>query len=324
MIRKIKNRLKQYEQVRAIKQRLEITRLKSVYRFGREKFDIERRIANVKRTYYLAYFLEFLCNFRCNYCIQGKIERNEYDRIDVGLVADYLRSRARPKERFLAIIGGEVTINPHFKFLIESLCNDFYITVTTNLGSRLYYKFDEFLEWAGTYKIRWNTSYHPGFMDVDLYIKRVKAMKKAGLEVGQVTSVKGPQLPMEDRRRLESADIDFEYQTFFGLDDKTGELLPKSCEHPDFDYERYRKMCCRQYRKTCTCKTSTRNGHARHLIAPDGKIYNCHHLLYAQKHPLGHISDGWPANLLEPIRCKEYGYCNACDIYDMEVLSVDW
>ena len=82
-------------------------------------------------------------------------------------------------------------------------------------------------------------------------------------------------------------------------------------------------MCCRQYKKSCVCKTVTPNGQARHLIAPDGKIYNCHHLLYTQKHSVGHINNGWPANILEPIKCTEYGYCNGCDIYDMEVLSVE-
>ncbi len=320
MIRKIKNRLKEYEQLRKVKQKVDILKLKTKNKFGNERLDIDREIIRIKRTYYLAYFMEFLCNFNCSYCIQDKISRNEYERIDVNRVIDYLKTEAKPKESCLAIVGGEVTINPHFEYVIESLCKEFYITVTTNLGSRFYKDFDKFLKWAKKNRLLWNTSYHHEFMDVDLYIQRIRAMKNAGLEVGQVTSVKSSFLPMEDREKLESANIGFEYQTFFGIDEKTGELLPKTWGHPDFDYERYKKMCGKQYKKTCQCRTTVCSGQARHLIAPDGRIYNCHHLLYTQKHPIGHL--GWPEDLLEPIECTEYGHCNPCDIFAMEIVSV--
>ena len=82
-------------------------------------------------------------------------------------------------------------------------------------------------------------------------------------------------------------------------------------------------MCGKQIKETRRCRTVDYDGHARHLISSDGTIYNCHHLLYKEKHPIGHIDNGWPENILDPIVCGEYGHCNPCDFRDMEVLPMD-
>ncbi len=303
-------------------QQYRVLKYTAKYKLGNRSFDLDNKIANIRRTFYVAYFAEFLCNFRCSYCIQDNIKRTEYERIDIDRVINYIKKEVKPRETMLAIIGGEVTINPHFRHLIESLCKDFHITVTSNLGSRFFSDdFDGFIKWAKEFRIRWSASFHPEFMDADIFIDRVRKIKSAGIEMGNVASVKSPFLSAEVRQKLENAGIGFTYQTFWGIDDKSGELLPKTDSHPDFNFERYKRMCGKQHKSTGRCRTVNYFGHARHLIGPDGKIYHCHHLLYTQKHSVGHIDNGWPEDILGPIECSEYGHCNPCDFADMEVLK---
>jgi hypothetical protein len=42
------------------------------------------------------------------------------------------------------------------------------------------------------------------------------------------------------------------------------------------------------------------------LFAPDGKLYRCHHFLYAEKEHTWH-----PGGVLA---CKDFGLCNPCDV----------
>lgn len=322
MIKRLKHIIKRHGRLRKIYQKYRILKYTTMYKLGRRNFDLHSKIADIKRTYYVAYFAEPLCNFKCSYCIQDQIKRTEFKRVDIDNIIRYLKNEVKPRESILSIIGGEVTVNPHFRYLIESLYNDFYITVTTNLGSRFFSDdLNTFIGWAKKYQIRWNISFHPEFMDVDLFIERILKMKNAGIKTGQVAAVKTQLLSPEVCKKLENAAIGFTYQTFWGIDEKNGRLLPQTDNHPDFDYERYKKMCGKQHKRTCKCRTVDYFGHARHLIGPDGNIYNCAHLLYTQKHPIGHIDNGWPENLLDPIECSEYGHCNPCDFFDMEVVS---
>ena len=160
-------------------------------------------------------------------------------------------------------------------------------------------------------------------MDIDLFIERVKKIQDAKIEMDQVSAVDNTLLVKKDRLKLENAGIGFTYQSPLGIDEESGELLPKSDDHPDFNYERYEEMCGKKNKETRECKTVDYEGHARHLISSDGTIYNCHHLLYKEKHPIGHIDKGWPKNILDPIICGEYGHCNPCDFRDMEVLPIE-
>jgi sulfatase maturation enzyme AslB (radical SAM superfamily) len=329
MLNKIKHRIRKNPKLRQAYQSQKILRYTIKHKFGIGNklgiggFHLDRRISEIKRRYYVAYFIDLRCNYRCSYCIQDDINRREYDKTSVDRVIHYLKTEVKPRETNLTIIGGEPTLSADFSYVVESLCNDFYITITTNLSTRFYKDFDGFIEWAKKVKIRWNVSYHPEFMDIDFFIARVKKIQEAKLEMDQVSAVKNDILSEADRNKLENAGIGFTYQSALGIDKESGELLPKTDSHPDFNYERYQEMCGKQIKETRKCKTVDYDGHARHLISSDGTIYNCHHLLYKEKHPIGHIDNGWPENILDVIICGEYGHCNPCDFRDMEVLPAD-
>ena len=329
MLNKIKHIVRKSPKLRQAYQHQKIFRYTIKHKLGVGSrsgiggFDLDRRISEIRRRYYVAYFIDLRCNYRCSYCIQDDINRKEYDKTSVDHVINYLKTEVKPRETDLTIIGGEPTLSADFSYVVESLCNDFYITITTNLSTRFYKDFEGFIKWAKKVKIRWNVSYHPEFMDIDLFINRVKKIQEAKIEMDQVSAVKLDLLSEADRKKLESAGIGFTYQTNIGIDEESGELLPKTDNHPDFNYERYQEMCGKQIKETRKCRTVDYDGHARHLISSDGTIYNCHHLLYKEKHPIGHIDNGWPENILDPIVCGEYGHCNPCDFRDMEVLPMD-
>ena len=329
MLKKIKHRIRKNPKLRQAYQHQKIFRYTIKHklgfgsRFGIGGFDLDRRISEIRRRFYVAYFIDLRCNYRCSYCIQDDINRKEYDKTSVDRVINYLKKEVKPRESDLTIIGGEPTLSADFSYVVESLCNDFYITITTNLSTRFYKDFEGFIKWAKKVKVRWNVSYHPEFMDINLFIERVKKIQEARIEMDQVSAVKLDLLSEADRKKLESAGIGFTYQTNMGIDEESGELLPKTDDHPDFNYERYQEMCGKQIKETRRCRTVDYNGHARHLISSDGSIYNCHHLLYKQKHSIGHIDNGWPENILDSIVCGEYGHCNPTDFHDMEVLPMD-
>lgn len=329
MFNGIKLNIRKNPKLRQIYQTQKILRAKFKHKLGINNklgiggFDLDRRISEIKRRYYVAYFIDLRCNYRCTYCIQDDINRKEYDKTSVDRVIKYLIKEVKPRETDLTIIGGEPTLSADFGYVVESLCDDFFITVTSNLSTRFYKDFDEFINWAKKVRVRWNASYHPEFMDIDLFIERVKKIQDAKIEMDQVSAVDNTLLVKKDRIKLENAGIGFTYQSPLGIDEESGELLPKSDDHPDFNYERYEEMCGKKNKETRECKTVDYEGHARHLISSDGTIYNCHHLLYKEKHPIGHIDKGWPENILDPIICGEYGHCNPCDFRDMEVLPIE-
>ena len=329
MFNKIKHKIRKNPKLRRIYQSQKIFRYRVKHKLGFGNnlgiggFDLDRRISEIQRTYYVAFFIDLRCNYRCSYCIQDDINRKEYDKTSVDRIINYLKKEVKPRESDLTIIGGEPTLSADFSYVVESLCNDFYITIGTNLSTRFYKDFEGFIKWAKKVNIRWNVSYHPEFMDVDLFIERVKMIQEAKLEMDQVSAVNNDLLSEDHRTKLIKADIGFTYQSALGIDEKSGELFPKKDDHPDFNYDRYLEMCGKQIKETRKCRTVDYDGHARHLISSDGTIYNCHHLLYKEKHPIGHIDNGWPENILEPITCGEYGHCNPCDFRDMEVLPVE-
>lgn len=277
----------------------------------RLRFELDR----LEQRYYLAYFMDMRCNYNCSYCIQSGIQRGGYSRIPPDEVITYLLEHAQRKERCLGIVGGEATVNPEFRRTIEKLHQTFSITVTTNLGSKLFEDMDAFLEWAVAHPIEWHASFHAEFMDPTVFVSRVRRMQEAGLVcIPEGVDTEG--MSEKQREIILGGGIGFQFQVFLGSDAE-GNLVPREHPDPSFSYDRYKAMCGGNPRP-CTCRTVTRSRHARHLIAPDGSIYNCHQLLYRQLNPVGHIRSGWPKGLLDWQECNLLGDCNPCDMGDME------
>ncbi|MFC1571833.1 radical SAM protein [Candidatus Margulisiibacteriota bacterium] len=282
---------------------------------------------------YLAYFTSLGCNFKCPYCHQRSSREETRLReypfptlIDPTPIIRYLYDAPFPKGRELAIMGGEATLHPNFKKIIEELADRYFIVVTTNLGSRFFDKFDEeFLPWARTVKVRWNLTYHPDFKDTDEFIRRARKLKRVGHGVYQFAAVDSKYLTPEMRKKLTRCiwrlfgRFDFFYQIICDYQD--GVLRPTKEEiksnprkiafHTGVTLENYEQyaLYCGQgtkgiYRGKC--------GNEALIIGPNGDIFMCHSHLYNATHSIGNVGEKkYPSEL--PRSCDMIGLCNQCD-----------
>ncbi len=248
---------------------------------------------------YLLIIANLFCNHKCSYCIQQESSldvRKTPDKVDVELLLRFLEKNRIA--RSVKLMGGEATLHPDFEPLMEGLLAIYpKIVITTNLNGKWYRKFPAALEtikgWGR--KVKWNTTYHPAWMDVDVYIERVRAMREAGILMDQVAATDTAELTPEVADKLHKADIGWKLQIFTGRNAE-GELLPRTwddvrggypllyrptkyidhyedyveeCEDANYDEQMYRAEWVK-------CKTHY------FLIGPDNLIYPCHRHLYAQ------------------------------------------
>lgn len=282
---------------------------------------------------YLAYFTNLECNLKCPYCHQrachetSRLAKHPFPTMpDPTPIIKYLYDAPFPKGRELAVMGGESTLHPNFKKIVEELQDRYFIVVTTNLGSRFFDKFDdEFLPWAKTVKVRWNLTYHPGVKDIDEFIRRARKLKRVGHGVYQFAAVDSPYLTPEMRKKLKSCiwrifgRFDFYYQIMCDYQD--GVLRPtreevkanknKMAFHTGITLENYDKyaLYCGQgekgvYKGKC--------GNDAFLIGPNGDIFMCHAHLYNATHALGNVKER-KYNFELPRPCDMIGLCNQCD-----------
>lgn len=287
---------------------------------------------------YLAYFTNLECSLKCPYCHQrsshgeSRLTKHPLPTLsDPTPIIKYLYDAPFPKGRELAIMGGEATLHPNFKMIVEELQNRYFIVVTTNLAGPFYNKFDEeFLPWAKTVKVRWNLTYHPGVKDIDEFIRRARKLKRVGHGVYQFAAVDSKYLTPEMRKKLTNqiwrifGRFDFFYQIMCDYQD--GVLRPsleevkankkKLAFHTGITPENYDKyaLYCGQgskgvHKGKCGCDDF--------LIGPNGDIYMCHAHLYNAVHSVGNVADK-KYSIELPRPCDMIGLCNQCDFRNIK------
>lgn len=255
----------------------------------------------------LQVFITFRCSGNCPYCIQGGINRNVYNEVEPNQWIEYISSM--PIDR-VGLIGGEPTLYDGFKELVESLAKTKLVTVTTNLHSKLFEDFGEFVVWARNYNVRWNVSYHPSVISIDRFINLVRTMRINGLWVDQVASVLTPELEFSLKTLCES-NIGFWLQTCT-YRDSSGVLHPTreelerygACETYIYDYDRYNFLCGGNKNIDVVCHTG------KLLVDPEGDAYRCHRDLYNRDNSIGNVFD---QSVHPEMVCHNIGDCNPCD-----------
>jgi MoaA/NifB/PqqE/SkfB family radical SAM enzyme len=279
---------------------------------------------------YWAVFLTLACNFKCPFCIQavsGPIPH--YDTIKGNAWVKALNSiEGRTKKRFfrrnkvkkLALIGGEPTLHPDFFEIINGLDSKWSLTVTTNLGTKLFNDIGLFAKKVKRRKrIRIHPSFHNGSIDIKEFISKVKDLQKTGLTVNRTFVVCYP--PDETNLFKEYQDIFrknglfLERQRFNGFLD--GILYPFKGDESGYefkdnikDYAKYKQACGLSFKDKIYCKMN------KVLFAPDGSIYNCHYKVYSKSSDrYGNIfSENADVQLPSDFfLCNDYGFCNPCD-----------
>jgi radical SAM protein with 4Fe4S-binding SPASM domain len=303
--------------------------------------------AILKRPYLLV-ITNLFCNHQCSYCIQEEsslVVRKNAKKVDVPALLRFLKRNRI--DRCVNVMGGEATIHPDFDELVVGLGKLYRkIRITTNVNGAWYEDFGRALERMTRFgsRVQWNTTYHPAWMNAEVYIERIRAMKSAGVNVVQVTTTDTDALTDELARKLHEADIGWTVQPFTGRS-ATGELRPRTWDHvrteypllydPSWYIERYDEYAqeCedanysdRDYRpEWVQCTTP------RFLIGPDNNVYPCHRHLYVedQRYACGNIHD---------VRMKGFRFkwswlfgrwtlpcdtkCNPCDFQQVKVESL--
>lgn len=293
---------------------------------------------------YLLVLTNLYCNHRCSYCIQQESSldvRMNSARVDVPAVLAFLeRNRI---DRSVKVAGGEATLHPEFESLIDGLLGLYRrVVITTNVNGKWFADFDRTLATMKRWpRVRWNTTYHPAWMEIEVYIERVRAMREAGLDVDQVTATDTPELSDEEARQLNEAGIGWALQTFTGRDGE-GRLLPQHesdlrVRFPQlWDASKYIEHYD-EYLETCEDANHSGEFHrdqwvdcttSRFLIGPDNKVYPCHRHLYVADpdYAIGSIEDvemkdfrhkwnGFLAQWTLPCNTK----CNPCDFRSVKI-----
>ncbi|MEE8484916.1 MAG: hypothetical protein V3S46_09990, partial [Nitrospinota bacterium] len=217
------------------------------------------------------------------------------------------------------------------------------IVVTTNLNGNWYEDFPKTVETMKRWgrRVKWNTTYHPGWMAADLYIERVRSLKAAGLRVGQCATPDTPELALETAEKLNAANIGWKLQPFTGRDE-TGRMRPQTWDDINRDYPmeydpskfidnygEYIRECedashadSHKRQRPVKCLTP------RFLIGPDNMVYPCHRHLYMQdgEYACGSIRDAtmndfkfkWSRIFRRwPLMCGTK--CNPCDFREVKI-----
>lgn len=296
---------------------------------------------------YLLLITNLFCNFKCSYCIQTKSSldvRYNAKKINVPAVLEFLKHNRI--DHSVKLMGGESTIHPDFEQLMDGLLGLYRkVTITTNLNGLWYKKFDITLSKIQTWgrRIKWNTTFHPDFMEADLYIERIRAFRDANINVSQVATTDTPNIDPKILEKLNEADIGWKLQTFTGRNPE-GQLLPRTwsdinTDYPQLynpakyieNYDEYINNCedanlgGQDFRdEWVNCKTS------RFLIGPDNNVYPCHRHLYVQdeRYVCGSIHDVKMKNFKRPwhkfssqwvLPCSTK--CNPCDFKSVIIES---
>jgi len=258
-----------------------------------------------RRYNYAEAYLTFRCPLNCEYCINddsGKLERRRKEisgkewvkglnRIDFGNIP-------------LTLGGGEPTQHADFYEILERL-NMNKVDLLTNLEFDVEKFLDKTIperfsqEENPAYKsIR--VSFHPGQMDPDDLVRKVKRIQDEGYAIG----IFGLNHPLNIEDNIQMSELARQNGIYFFIKDFLGEYRGHT-----FGFYKY-PNAIKGGKKEVLCKTKEL------LIDPEGEIYRCHRDLYRKKHKVGSILDpNFKTDKLDRFRpCLNFGECNPCDV----------
>jgi len=248
---------------------------------------------NIPVSYnYISAFLTFQCNLHCSYCINKYNGLYKYTQMSVD---DWVQGLNRIKARSdlpITLTGGEPTLHSGFYQIVSM------VKKPMDLLSNGMFNIIEFVVNVPTKSFKRNTkyssirfSYHSKQSKLFELFYKVVELQRFGYEVG-VWAV---------GRTLKNYLLKI-VAFFFDIDFRIKPLLEgksKVYKYPEgLD----------GVAKKCLCKPSEL------LIAPDGRLFRCHHDLYHGVNSYGHILD---KDIVLPnkfLPCDNFGKCNPCDL----------
>jgi len=255
------------------------------------------------RYNYIGAFLTLACNLRCSFCINHFGDADKRYGLIPGdrWLAGLNRLISRP-DLPVTLQGGEPSLHPDFYDIVNGLRGDLNIDVLTNLQ----FDVEDFMANVPAERIKREApyasirvSYHPEVMRLEEIKTKVLRLLEGGYSVG-IWAVRHPsQIEEIERARAECVrdGIDFRFKEFLGF-------------HEGRLYGTYAapEAVSQEPGPAVECRTSEL------IIGPAGDVFRCHSDLYLGREPIGSILDDDYAieDVYRP--CRDYGYCNPCDV----------
>lgn len=248
----------------------------------------------IQKLNYIGVFLTFRCNLGCDYCLNKQGDFAPRKEIGADKWFEILKDSPTRKDLPISLQGGEPTMYEGFYDLVNSL---FMVGKPMDILTNGYFNPKEFISLtlpemfkrpAPYASIRF--SFHKN-TDEERLLDTVFMLQEAGYSVG-IWGLNHPSMLARNSRmanRCLRLKIDYREKEY--LDDKHG-----TYKYPD--------AVMGKKGITVECKPSEL------LFAPDGKLFPCHHYLYAGKNP----SPFGPGLPIGNVICPEYGLCNPCDV----------
>jgi len=260
---------------------------------------------------YISAFLTMRCNLSCSFCLNAfdkSFNRKGFKEISGEKWVEGLnRIDSRP-EVPITFSGGEVFLHKDFNYILNNLKPELNIDILTNLSCKK--GIEKFLKEVNPERIKRDApyasirvSYHPEQMgNGEKLVKNAKKLQDAGFSIG-IWSVLYPspeQLSAINQMQFRCKDTGIEFRLKEYTGEYKGELYG--------DYSKYPKSFHSKNKKSCLCKTSEL------LIAPNAKIYRCHHDLFIEENLIGDILDSSFQIKSKYRKCNNYGECHPCDV----------
>jgi len=236
----------------------------------------------------------------CTYCI------NRFDRLvkteELGATG-WIDGLARIQNRAdlpLTLQGGEPTIHPQFYTIVDGLYRK---GIGLDLVTNGMFNLDEFVSRVDPYVFKRRAKYasirfslHKKTNQAEM-VSKVHTLQKMGYKVG-IWGFDNIMFMNTNRSMIRMCKER-------GIDFRTKRFLSTGWEKNTYKYQ---NACTKLRKLTVKCKPSEL------LINPSGFIFRCHHDLYNDINPMGHILNDKVKLIRGFRRCEEYGVCNPCDV----------
>ena len=257
--------------------------------------------------------IHYKCNYRCPYCWFENDFNSRYLKIKDISIKEWIKRWSYVYDRYgaahIEITGGEPFIYNDFVYLLKEISRFHTVRVTTNLSVDIHKVIPE----INPERVKIISSFHPTFAKLDIFLKKVLALKESRHGDTVIYVAYPPQFNLIDsyRKRFEDNGIVFSVTPFCGIykglnypgaySDHEKEILA-ICIGEDRDRVRYTLNSETPRGKLC------RAGQQSALLFEDGKIARCGPL---KTKPFANLFDK-DFKFLEELQLCESDFC-PCD-----------
>lgn len=284
-------------------------------RFGRE--------ASPYRVF-ATWNIHYACNYKCSYCHAPKPGHKDVRKAAYIPIDRWIEIWRKNYDRYgtweILISGGEPFTYPGFMELVIALSKIHIISVCTNLE----WDVEHLVKHIGPDRLRIETSFHPEFADIGVFVKKLKLLRSYGFNP-TVNFVPWPPLLEEMRKikeAIDSTECQLTLQPFIGQFENRS--YPQGYTEKERQYFNIFNDDCNL--KTLNFKTTKesdstkgklcRMGQNYVFIHPDGEVSRC---CRDHSFSLGNIIDDSFRLLEKPLPCNaENCNCWRCMIEGKE------